>query len=38
MKHRNFQTQEDPFARNAKGISKIYHKVLLLRKSLQTKP
>ena len=38
MKNRNFQTQEDPFAKNAQGISKIYHEVLLLMKFLQTKP
>ena len=38
MKHKNFQTQQDPFAKNAQGISKIYHEVLLLMKYLQTKP
>ena len=39
MKNRNFQTQDqDPFSRNAQGISKIYHEVLLLMKFLQTKP
>ena len=38
MKTINFQTQEDPFSRNAQGISKIYHEVLLLMKFLQTKP
>ena len=38
MKNRNFQTQEDPFAKNAQGISKIYHQLLLLMKFLQTKP
>ena len=38
MKNRNFQTQEDPFYKKAKGISKIYHEVLLLKKFLQTKP
>ena len=38
MKKRNFQTQEDPFAKNAQSISKIYHEVLLLMKFLQTKP
>ena len=32
MKTRNFQTQEDPFSKNAKGINKIYHEVLLLLK------
>ena len=36
--NRNFQSQEDPFCRNAQGISKIYHEVLLLMKFLQTKP
>ena len=25
MKHKNFQTQEDPFSKNTQGISKIYH-------------
>ena len=35
----NFQTNnQDPFAKNAQGISKIYHEVLLLMKFLQTKP
>ena len=29
---------EDPFARNAQGIKKLYHEVLLLMKFLQTKP
>ena len=38
MKHRNFQTEEDTFAKNAQGISKIYHEVLLVMKFLQTKP
>ena len=38
MKHKNFQTQEDPFSRNTQSISKIYHEVLLLMKFLQTKP
>ena len=38
MKNKNFQTQQDPFAKNALGISKIYHEVLLLMKFLQTKP
>ena len=37
MKNKNFQTQEDPFAKNAQGISKIYE-VLLLMKFLMTKP
>ena len=39
MKNRNFQSQDqDPFAKNSHGISKIYHEVLLLMKFLQTKP
>ena len=38
MKNKNFQTEEDAFAKNAQGISKIYHEVLLLMKFLQTKP
>ena len=39
MKNKNFQTQDqDPFSRNAQGISKIYLEVLLLMKFLQTKP
>ena len=39
MKNINFQTyQQDPFAKNAQGISKTYHEILLLMKFLQTKP
>ena len=38
MKNRKFQSQEDPFSKNAQGISKIYHEVLLLMNFLQTKP
>ena len=39
MKNKNFHTNnQDPFARNAQGLSKIYHEVLLLMKFLQTKP
>ena len=38
MKNKNFQTQQDPFARNAEGISKLYHEVLLLMKILERKP
>ena len=38
MKNKNFQTQEDLFSKNAQGIRKIYHEVLLLVKFLQTKP
>ena len=34
----NFRFDEDTFAKNAQGISKIYHEVLLLMKFLQTKP
>ena len=37
MKNKNFQTQEDPFSKNAQGISEISHEVLLLMKFLQTK-
>ena len=37
MKNKSFQTNnQDPFAKNAQGISKIYHEVLLLMKFLQT--
>ena len=37
MKNKNFQTNnQDPFAKNAQGISKIYHEVLLLMKFLMT--
>ena len=39
MKNKNYQSNNiDPFSRNAQGISKIYHEVLLLMKFLQTKP
>ena len=38
MKNRNLQTQEDPFAKNTRGISKIYHEVSFLIKFLQIKP
>ena len=38
MKQKNIQTQQDPFAKNAQGISKICHELLLLMKFLQTKP
>ena len=38
MKFKSFETQEDPFARKAQGISKIYHEVFLFLKFLQTKP
>ena len=34
----NFQIEQDPFAENAQGISKIYHEGLLLVNFLQTKP
>ena len=37
MKIENFQSQQAPFSKNAQGISKIYHEVLLLMKFLQTK-
>ena len=38
MNIRNFKFEEDPFSKNATGISEIYHEVLLLMKFLQTKP
>ena len=38
MKNKNFQSGQDPFARNAQSISKIYHEILFLLKFLQTKP
>ena len=39
IKNKNFQTNnQDPFAKNAQGIRKIYHEVFLLMKFLQTKP
>ena len=39
MKNINFQTNDqDPFSRNALGIHKIYHDMLLLMKFLQKKP
>ena len=39
MKNIKYQTNNiDPFSRNAQGISKIYHEVLLLMNFLQTKP
>ena len=34
----NIRFDQDPFAKNAQSISKIYHEVLLLMKFLQTKP
>ena len=34
----NFECEEDPFSKNAKGIDKIYHELFLLMKVLQTKP
>ena len=38
MKNKNYQTHhEDPFSRNAQGISKFHHEILMLRNFLQTK-
>ena len=37
MNNKNFRFEEDPFAKNAEGIAKIYHEVLMLMKFLQTK-
>ena len=34
----NISFDEDPFAKNTQGISKIYHEVLMLMKFFQTKP
>ena len=34
----NIRMDEDPFAKTAQGISKIYHEVLLVMKFFQTKP
>ena len=34
----NIKMDKDPLAKNAQGISKIYHEVILLMKFLQTKP
>ena len=34
----NISIDEDPFARNAQGSSKIYHEVIILMIFLQTKP
>ena len=34
----NFQMDEDAFSKNAQGIRKIYHDILMLMKVLQTKP
>ena len=33
----NIRLDEDPFAKNAQSISKIYHEVLMLMKFVQTK-
>ena len=39
MKNKNFQNNKiDPFSKNAKGVGKIYHEILLLMEFLQTKP
>ena len=34
MNNKNFRFEEDPFAKNAQGIGKIYHEVLMLMKFL----
>ena len=37
--YKNFQSNRiDPFSKNAKGVAKIYHEVLILMEFLQTKP
>ena len=38
MNIRNFKFEEDPYSKNAQGIIKFYHGVLLVKKFLQTKP
>ena len=39
MKFKNFQSNNiNPFSKNAQGIGKIFHEVLLLMEFLQTKP
>ena len=38
MNIRNFIFEEDIFSKNAQGVSKNYHEVLLLMKFFQTKP
>ena len=38
MKNKNFQSQQDPFSKNAQSISENYHEIILLMKFLQTKP
>ena len=38
MKNKIFKAEQDPFAKNAQCINKIYHEVLLLMKYLETKP
>ena len=39
MKNKNFQSNNiDPFSKNAQGVAKNYHEVLLLMEFLQTKP
>ena len=35
MNNKNFRFEEDPFAKNAQGIAKIYHEVLMLRNFLK---
>ena len=39
MKNKNFQSNKiDPFSKNAEGVGKIYHELLLLMEFPQTKP
>ena len=38
MNIRNFKFEEDTFSKSAQGIGKIYHEVILIMKTLQTKP
>ena len=38
IKQKKFQTQKDPFSKDAQGIDKTYHEIILLKKFVQTKP
>ena len=38
MKIKKFRYEQDPFVKNAQGLSKTYHEVFALRKFLQTIP
>ena len=38
MNIKNFKFEQDPFSKNAQGISKTYHELSLLGKGLQNRP